>query len=262
MFELNQRKLTKQPVNKIVRQDIHPDFILRGLINCNECGTSLTGYWAKGGKYPYYECKNKDCHIKTLPKKKVDEDFSALLKKHKSPKEIVAMSRKLFRTVWTSERKKFEVDTNIQKKQLKVLEEEVEGLEDALSEAYSNSSSTEKINMLTNLLIKKQKKLQDTEIDCVDEQHFSEAYRTALENVTDKIQNPLKLWLSGDHMQQRSLFSFFFEENINYDREKGFRTPQLSPILRLLEGVESPRLLLCGPERIRTPGLLSASEAL
>jgi DNA invertase Pin-like site-specific DNA recombinase len=49
-FELNQKRLLKEETKARIRIDISPDFPLRGLVNCPECGQKLTGAPSLGAR--------------------------------------------------------------------------------------------------------------------------------------------------------------------------------------------------------------------
>jgi hypothetical protein len=54
----------------------HPDFPLRGFVNCERCGRPLTGSWSKGrnGYYAYYHCQ-RQCRVVNITKAKLEGLF-------------------------------------------------------------------------------------------------------------------------------------------------------------------------------------------
>lgn len=70
------------------RLKFHPDFPLRGHVNCGFCGQSLTACWAKSGQYPYYYCYNPKCknYAVSIKKSDIENNFVEYLKRVK-PKD-------------------------------------------------------------------------------------------------------------------------------------------------------------------------------
>lgn len=69
---------------------------------------------------------------------------------------------------------------------------------------------------------------------------WSVPYRTTAERVFSVLESFLKIWVSADVNQKKELSFFFFDEHLVYEREKGYRIAQLSPVLRLFERINNP----------------------
>ncbi|MCK5373958.1 MAG: recombinase, partial [Alphaproteobacteria bacterium] len=68
-------------------------------------------------------------------------------------------------------------------------------------------------------------------------QPFDEAFRTAIEFLG----NPHKLWASNKLEHKRTVLKLAFTDKLPYDKNTGFRTPEKSMPLSLLEGLSTPQ---------------------
>lgn len=93
-------RTTKAPA----RKDLNIDFPLRGAVSCADCNKPLTACWSSGKKrkYPYYSCYNRNCvsKRKSIPRDKIEDEFTSLLKTMVPTKELFTLMRDLFSDVW------------------------------------------------------------------------------------------------------------------------------------------------------------------
>ena len=53
------------------------------------------------------------------------------------------------------------------------------------------------------------------------------------------IKNPYNIWDKSDIKRKQELFFFIFDALLEYDKEKGYRTPQKTCLTRLFERFDS-----------------------
>jgi site-specific DNA recombinase len=82
VFDRVQRVLSGDVVQRKRMLD-HPDFPLRRIVRCGECGTPLTGSWSKGRskRYAYYRCREASCLAVKVQKEVLESDFEELIER-------------------------------------------------------------------------------------------------------------------------------------------------------------------------------------
>jgi len=172
--------------------------------------------------YPYYFCDNKKCsnYRRSIRKEKLEKEFEQLLGTIKPPKPLFDVIEAMFRDFWDERHKLCEERTDQARIELKKLERQEQQFLDRLVQADNPSLIVAYENRVKD--IGKQKLILRERIDRKErpQKGFDETFRTAL----DFVQNPQKLWVSGDIMAQRTVLKLTFEENLKYSRNEGFRT--------------------------------------
>ncbi|MEP3198221.1 MAG: recombinase family protein [Lentilitoribacter sp.] len=87
------------------RKDIREDFILRGFVQCADCGGALTSCWSKsktGRHHPYYRCYDKSCaqYGKSIRRDDMEGQFVDILKSMQPRDSLKNNIAKLFRMAW------------------------------------------------------------------------------------------------------------------------------------------------------------------
>jgi len=59
--------------------------------------------------------------------------------------------------------------------------------------------------------------------------------RTLIKKTFDALQDPYNIWRLSDIKVKQSVFNLFFEGNLEYKPEGGFRTPKMSLLIRLFQ---------------------------
>ena len=87
-----------------VRKSINPEFPLRGLVDCADCGTPLKAANSQGRakKYGYYVCQTKTCdsYGKSTRKEKIEAEFETLLTGLRPSRELLEIATVMFKAVW------------------------------------------------------------------------------------------------------------------------------------------------------------------
>ena len=90
-----------QPLALSRRNQDNPEFPLRRIVRCKNCGSSFTGAWSKGKKkrYAYYFCSNR-CGAPSVPVKAVEEATAAFMGsislKEQTVELIISELRKIY----------------------------------------------------------------------------------------------------------------------------------------------------------------------
>ena len=93
LFEAVQARLDGRRPTLTPAQRFHPDFPLRHLVRCGECGRPLTGSWSSGngGRYPYYFCQEKACKRVKGRKEDLEARFIEFLRRLQPRPEMVSL---------------------------------------------------------------------------------------------------------------------------------------------------------------------------
>lgn len=234
-FDKNQKRLNDKVIS-YVRKDINDEFELRGLVNCSCCGQKLTAAFSKGKsgiKYPYYKCATKKCDFygKSIQRDQVHLQFEEIIQNIKPCVEIMELAQAIFEDVWNDTMK------NISKvKDSSLIEKnELQAKLDNLTTQISKTKNDTVIRQYERQIEKIGSELENLEAKLETEYDYSIPCRTSLEQVFNVLQNPHVAWKNYDVYQKQKFYSFMFEENLRFDKYKGYRTPLYARPLRLFE---------------------------
>jgi site-specific DNA recombinase len=235
-FALIQKRLGKENLGARVRVDTTADFPLRGLILCAGCGVKLTAAWSKGRnqKYGYYLCQTKGCSIGTrsIVQKKIEDEFSAVMKNTRLKEEIAKLILPAFIEAWAAEI----VDT---KERERITEQDVKKIKDKmrkLTEEILSAKSEELKHVYETQLEHTANELRDLEGSLsLPEDKLNIPYQTALARATQMLKNPYFAWENADVYEKHRLFFFIFEGRLAYSKSDGYQTTDYSAISWLFE---------------------------
>lgn len=242
VLELNRRRLNKgTEVIKRFKHEHNPDFELCGFIQCKECGSSLRGYWCSGRskKYPYYECKKIGCSMrgKSFKRDVLHKDFNLKIDGYTAKSGLIEVAVSMFEDIWNKE---VEELNKIGRKKIS----EIEDTEKQLSNLSDKIADAEKGSILEKQLIKrleeKTEELENIKDNLLEDVDLTVPSRTASSKVFGALKSPLKLWTLSDINQKQKLFHFFFDEQLIYEAESGYRTSKNSCIIRLFDRLNDP----------------------
>jgi site-specific DNA recombinase len=82
-------------------QRVRPDFPLKSLVRCAECGRPLTASWSKGrsGRYPYYHCW-RQCRAVNVTKAKLEGLFADELERLQPTAGYMRLVKDLVLRAW------------------------------------------------------------------------------------------------------------------------------------------------------------------
>ncbi len=219
---------------------------------CGDCETPLRSSWAKGKtkRYPYYLCQTKTCasYGKSIPRDKLEGEFSGIVKSLQPSKSLFALTRVMFRDIWNQRLAQAEEAVRTGKRQLADIEKQIETLLDRIMDASSTAvinSYEQKIGALE----KSRTRLEDQLANC---QPPKGKLEEILELSLQFLANPWKLWESGQITLQRTVLRLAFADRLVYDRFEGARTPKTALPFKALEGIAAPMVKSGAVEKTRT----------
>ena len=238
---------------KTRRSGLGKIFPLRGFVLCDHCGRPMTASIPKGrgGHYPYYFCTTKGCPLrcKSIPKKRLEEDFEHLLRHLKPTKQLFVLFKAVLRKIWETDGLSEKEAAQVHKKQLQELEKKESQMLDRLLGTDNSSlvrAYEKKIEELdAQKIILREKIEQGTR----PRESFHETFRTAL----IFLENPQKLWVSGDLIAQRTVLKLAFEDKLKYRKNEGFRTPLTSCPFRFFRLLSTDNSIMVLPRGIEPP---------
>lgn len=219
------------------RADISDDFPLRGYLACNDCGNALTSCWSKshtGKKYPYYLCATKRCvsNRKSIPRKKLEDEFEALISTLQPTEELFNITKSMFKYAWSQRIEQSKAHQINLKQEARLVDVEIQGLLNKIVDVSSLSVMKrfeKKIEKLeTKKLILEERAIKSTPTTHTFDEMFELAFTL--------LSNPRKIWDNGQLPMKRTLLKLAFAERISYCRKTGLRTPNLSLPFKVLKG--------------------------
>lgn len=211
------------------RQDVSGDFPLRGFVACGCCGKPLTANWSRsktGKQHPYYLCFNKVCEMKgkSIQRAKLEHAFGDLMQSLDPNPYTVAMVKTLFKTAWMTRGEQVEQITGKIKAAMADKDRQITRLVDRIV-ATDNDRLVEsyeaKLAELEEDKLILAEKLQNS---AQQQRPFDQMFELAMGFLT----SPWKLWENGSITMKRVVLRLVFPERIRYDRDEGFRTPQVA----------------------------------
>jgi site-specific DNA recombinase len=228
-YDLNQKRLNKESSKLRIRLDVSPEFPLRGLITCSECGQKFTGAFCKK-VYPYYYCVTKECpaRSKMIPRKELENNFNSLLRSNRLKSEMDELIQLTFDRVWKEE-------AVILKQQEAVKQRSKKDLEDKLREL------TELARITRSDIVRRayEDQIEETAKDLESsdssglKHDLGVPYRTALAKSIGMLKNPVTIWEKVDVVEKHRLYFFLFESRLSYAKYDGFRTSKLLSCTRI-----------------------------
>ncbi len=219
------------------RKDLNEEFPLRGSVICT-CGNCLTSGMSKsqtGKYYPYYNCQKKGCdhYGKSIRRDVIEGEFETLLEQLSPTQNVIKTANKMFKALWTHRETSQQIYKKTLEKQTKVIEKKINDLLDRIVEAESSvvvKAFEKKIHGLEN----DQRVIEEKMGQCGRPlRHFDDMYRTSMVF----LENPHKIWAFGGFEDRRAVLKLTLAERLVYERNKGYRTPDLSLPFKMLEGV-------------------------
>lgn len=234
-FESIQNRLKRGASKTTIRQDISPEFPLRGLVLCTECGNKLTAAPSRGRNqtiHPYYYCTKKGCTLrsKTIRKKNIEDDFRSLLKRNRLKESMDGVLQLTFDRVWREEVKDLRSRQQIQIRENKNREQEIRELTDLARQTRSDTVRTQYERRIEEVA----KELEGDQ-QSKTKKDLNIPYRTALDKATVMLKNPVKIWDYVDHIEKHRLFFFLFDDRLVYSKIEGFRTADSLSTVRIFE---------------------------
>ncbi len=231
------------------RKDINTEFPLRGYIKCACCDRPLTASFSKGrkGTHPYYRCKNspKICRLggKSVKREKIEAEFAELIKSLTPNVGVLKLAKLLLAETHQQRAKNFEADLNGFKVQVLDLEEQRKAAVKKMLETKNKQLEA----VLEQEVVEADNQIKTVKAKIEAAGSLGDTFGTALETMTAFVENPYKLWASGDFEKQRGVLKLIFADKLSYDRETGFGTVPKRLSFRLLESNDNQEARMVHP---------------
>jgi site-specific DNA recombinase len=231
------------------RVTLNEDFPLRGYLACGDCSHPMTANWSKGAykAYPYYLCRQPGCVSKgkSINKEKVEREFEELLQRLTPSAELFTLASTIFKDLWDKQAKaSVEVRRELER-EVREMDAKIRTLLDRLVESDTPSVVQAYERRIAELEKEKLAKLEKAASCAQPKRDYDEMFRTAL----DFLASPWSLWKSERLEDKRAVLKLTFPGNIEYDRERGFRTPETSLPFKVLNDISAGLKEMAHPKR-------------
>jgi len=222
--EMHQIQLVRSGKARISvkRLRYNPEFPLRKFILCGSCKKPLTGSAprGKGGRYYYYHCQNKNCdrYGKSMPRKKLETEFSTYLQKITPSEDFLLMLKESVMDVWKEQKQQKRLSL-LQEKRKRIFEMSEEG-------SYTKEEFMERKQEVEEEMISLKISLNEFEtgnLKLENDLNFAIASIRSLETKWFKLLPSLRF----------RFHKLLFPAGISYENNSSYGTPQLGAILKL-----------------------------
>ena len=215
LFYQVQRVLDDRSAGKIEkRQRNNPDFPLRRIVRCSECGRGFTGSWSRnkvGKLYAYYNCP--DHHTKA-PKEKLEEAFEDLLEQLAPSPELLAAFREIIVEKWEERRSTARETAQRISRQLTEIQKKQDRLFDAF--VYRQAIPEETYRREIEQLKEREALLRMQRNESEVEEYDLDATLAFAESVAI---NAKSLWKHLEINERRRFQDVLFPEGLTFDGE-------------------------------------------
>ena len=219
MFESVQKKLADRAPKVTHPRIIHSEYILSGLIHCNNCNAAMIGHAVKSGKFFYYMCGNARkrgrglCTTPLLPKEKIETFIIDRVKRFILTEENLADLVKLTNEELTQKSKDGNGKVDLFNNQIGDIDSRLTKLYDALETGEFKSGD---LAPRIKALLAKKDELQLTKVEA-EETLKSQKIEMASLGVIKEYVMSLKALLEESSIISRKTFLRSFIQNIEVD---------------------------------------------
>lgn len=241
-YEKIQERL-KSLAYKPQRKDIRQKFPLRGFVRCSCCGAILTASESTNGsgkKIPYYRCQKspRECKYggKSIPKDEVEDSFRKLLKSVKPMPDILKLFEAIITDVWEQKGEFLKLENQSLLKEINEATKMIESLVERITRSNNESVVASYEKQIENLYLKQEALKQKLEKKTSTKINLPKI----LEQATLFIENPYKIWENSDLETKLLVQKLVFPRHLIYIKNKGFGTPEIDLVYKVLEDFNSP----------------------
>ena len=236
VYEKIQARLNAKPMAP-TRIDIALDFPLRNFVNCADCGSPLTGYWAAnrtGKKYAYYECRGKGCQsrYKTIPRDKIELEFVERLSRLQPSMNIVSATRTILEDMWRAK----EVRAAEHRRELTAVMRKTDVEIEKLLDLIVGASSSTMVSAYEKRILEFQQKRALCGEKIADLGRGQASFDEMFEHTINIFSSPCDIWKNRDYRWKRMVLKVVFAERLPYCRKTGFRTAKTTFPFKVLAG--------------------------
>jgi site-specific DNA recombinase len=230
------------------RKDINADFPMRGFLACGDCHHPMTATWAtgsKGGRYPYYLCRQRSCASsgKSVARAKVEEALESLVRSLTPARELADLASSMFRDLWD----KRAMEGKERRTALKLEKADVERKISQFLDRIVDADSPTVIGAYERRIGKLERDkliLAENIAKCgTPARDYDEVFQTAMTFLA----NPWNLWETGALEDRRAMLKLVFAGNLIFARKTGFQTPEISLPFKALEDFSSQKRGMARP---------------
>ncbi len=223
------------------KKNVNEDFPLRGFVMCDDCGTPLTSCWSKGShkRYAYYHCPKRGCasYGKSIRRADIEGQFETLLQSLTPSESLFRVAKMMFKDLWDHRISQGQARATAMGAHLPKIDKQIDQLLDRITEVSVPSviaALEKRIGRLEQEKIVLQEKMAAAP---VPKTSFDRTLRTALTFLS----NPWILWRSERLEDRRTVLKLAFAEPLKYQRERGFRTANLTLPFSMLAGISGEK---------------------
>ncbi len=197
-----------------------PDFPLKGLVRCADCGRPLTASWSKGrsGRYAYYHCW-RQCRAVNVTKAKLEGAFSDELERLQPTPGYMRLVKDLVLRAWRERKVEVGRDAADAERSAKAIQQKLDRLDEAF--IYAKAIDLDTYERQRDRL---RQELTLTQID----KHSVELEKFDVEGILAFAERVLPraadLWVQASLNQKQRLQQLFFPDGIAFDGKRFVRT--------------------------------------
>ena len=220
LFERVQRILSGKPVAAVtLKRKLNPALPLKNFVRCGECGTKLTGGFARsksGTRYGYYWCRNKDCRaVKSVPNAMMEAEFKAQLKRLKPTEDTWLSFPPIAYKLWA------ETQGDVEKRSTKINAQLVEAkrqkaalLKMRLNQELSREEFEEANNEYAQQIATLEDQIQALEFTSAKQEAFMRFVELRLMDVAGA-------WDKAGPESRQRVQSLLYSDGLSYDPKSG-----------------------------------------
>ena len=197
-----------------------PDFPLKGLVRCAECGRPLTASWSKGrsGRYPYYHCW-RQCRAVNVTKAKLEGLFTDELERLQPTPGYMRLVKDLVLRAWHERKAVVGRDAADAERNAKTIQQKLDRLDEAFiyAKAIDVDTYERQRDRLRQELTLTQIDRHSVELDKFDVEGILAFAERVLPRASD-------LWVQASLNQKQRLQQLFFPDGIAFDGKRFVRT--------------------------------------
>ena len=238
----------QRPSKHKVRKDISEDFPVRGAVHCADCSKPLSSCWSKsrtGKKHPYYFCYNRKCesYRKSIRKDDVESAVTQALQSVTPHKPVLALARAMLKDIWDSRIKGAQEALKQAEARIRELDQQVATLLDRIVVA-SNPRVIQAYEQKIDALEREKRMIgEKARHQSAPKHSFEELFELASEILS----NPYEIWRKGSLSLRKMVLKMVFPNGIEYDKETGVRTTDLSLPFKVLESMKMGKCEMARP---------------
>lgn len=219
LFERAQQLITDRAPEIVHPQRLVSNYLLSGLLFCEQCGKAMLGATAKSGRYRYYSCYSRSrvnldsCRCKPINSDKLEAAVVDKLKEHILTEENLNELLTLTNAEMADQSKMLHRSLGTWKAQLSKAQSGLERLFDAIEQGHLSAAAVApRIDKIRQQIDDLQSKIAVCEADCESRQTAKPMSKAELKRYVTDLR---ALLLAGEFFEQKS-FMRSFVKRIDY----------------------------------------------